>query len=153
MTNTDLGSYLLTGAVGVAAFASLLLNARTADRNRPRVGVRQATVAANGLDLELCNGGSNPALGVELIVRGAHDGARLHLLETIGGSATVHVPSVCPPGDAFELEIAYRDDAERRFTSRRTLRRSGTDPLRIVCRGDAAATAGLRVWLRGFVKR
>lgn len=153
MMNFDLPTFLVAFAVGLAAMWTLVLTVRSSTRSHPRLSLSGAVIGAGGLALTLRNEGLAPASGIELRVSGEHDGTILFHHDALGVGGAVTMTDACPAGSHFVVELLYRHTGGVGFTAQRTLRRSGTGPLRIVSATDLIVTRRWRDWASDMLSR
>lgn len=153
MPNLDLPTFFVAFASGLAAMWTLVMAGRSASRTQPRLSIARADVTPNGLAVTLKNDGLAPALDIALAVTGAHDGAITHRHDSLAPGSSVKMERACPAGDCFEVEMTYCHVAGLGFSSRRTLRRAGGGPLRIVSHEDRIVRRRFRDWASDMVRR
>ncbi len=153
MPNLDLPTFLVAFASGLAAMWALVVAGRSASRSQPRLSVARAEVTTDGLAVTLKNEGLAPALDIALAFAGAHDGTITHRHDSLAPGSSVEIDRACPAGNCFEVEMTYRHLAGVGFLARRTLRRSGTAPMRITFLEDLIVRRRLRDWASDMIRR
>lgn len=153
MLASDLPTFLIAFASGLAAMWTLVMTRRSVSRSQPRLSVTRTDLTAEGLTVILKNEGLAPAEAIEFVVSGAHDGAIMHLHDSLAPGSSVELARACPTGDRFDVSMTYRHRGGVSFLARRTLRRTGSGPLRITFLEDRIVRRRLRDWASDMFRR